>query len=316
MRILEIAILELVSWMHPDPPCASPSRPSMPIENISDTARWVAVYRAMETKRKDAIFRDPFAEKLAGERGVQIVKELKRGKVLASPMIVRTAVFDEMIMERVLNAGIDARIDTVINLAAGLDTRAWRLPLPASLRWFDVDLPGITDYKATAMRDERPLCVYEAIAVDLTDSQARSEVLTRLGAGSTTALVIAEGLLIYLTAEQVGSIARDIHMIECARWWMIDLATPDLLRIMNRHWGGAVSAANAPFQFAPADGTDFFNQFGWREIEFRSGIEEAHRLRREMPMMPLWRLMAKISPAERREKFMRMTGYVMLERQP
>ncbi len=284
----------------------------MPIENISDTARWVAVYRAMETKRRDAIFRDPFAEKLAGERGAQIVKELKRGKVLASPMIVRTAVFDEMIMDRVLNAGID----TVINLAAGLDTRAWRLPLPASLRWFDVDLPGITDYKATAMRDERPVCVYEAIAVDLTDSRARSEVLTRLGAGSTTALVITEGLLIYLTAEQVGSLARDIHTIECARWWIIDLASPDLLRIMNRHWGSAVSAASAPFQFTPGDGTNFFNQFGWREIEFRSGIEEAHRLRREMPMMPLWRLIARISPAERRERFKRMSGYVMLERQP
>ena len=41
----------------------------MAIDNISDTARWVAVYRAQETARPDAIFRDPFAERLAGERG-------------------------------------------------------------------------------------------------------------------------------------------------------------------------------------------------------------------------------------------------------
>ncbi len=40
----------------------------MAIENVSDTARWVAVYRAMESARSDAIFRDPFAERLAGER--------------------------------------------------------------------------------------------------------------------------------------------------------------------------------------------------------------------------------------------------------
>ena len=39
------------------------------IENISDTARWVAVYRAMETERPDAIFRDPFAARLAGDTG-------------------------------------------------------------------------------------------------------------------------------------------------------------------------------------------------------------------------------------------------------
>ena len=50
----------------------------MPIEHISDTARWVAVYRAMETARSDALFRDPFAERLAGERGQQIVREMTR----------------------------------------------------------------------------------------------------------------------------------------------------------------------------------------------------------------------------------------------
>jgi len=55
----------------------------MPIDHISDTARWVAVYRAMETARPDAIFRDPFADRLAGERGHQIVKEMPRGRTMA-----------------------------------------------------------------------------------------------------------------------------------------------------------------------------------------------------------------------------------------
>ncbi|HWG33130.1 MAG TPA: class I SAM-dependent methyltransferase, partial [Gemmatimonadaceae bacterium] len=110
----------------------------MPIENISDTARWVAVYRAMESARRDSIFNDPFAARLAGAQGTRIVSELKRGKSLAWPMIVRTAVFDEMIMDRVANHGVD----TVVNLAAGLDTRAWRMQLPRSLRWIDVDLPA------------------------------------------------------------------------------------------------------------------------------------------------------------------------------
>ncbi|MGH7622496.1 MAG: class I SAM-dependent methyltransferase, partial [Gemmatimonadaceae bacterium] len=50
------------------------------IEHISDTARWVAVYRAMETARKDAIFRDPFAARLAGEKGESIVDNMKRGR--------------------------------------------------------------------------------------------------------------------------------------------------------------------------------------------------------------------------------------------
>ena len=50
----------------------------MAIENISDTARWVAVYRAMETARPDAIFRDPFADRLAGRRGREILDEMPK----------------------------------------------------------------------------------------------------------------------------------------------------------------------------------------------------------------------------------------------
>ncbi|PYL21082.1 MAG: SAM-dependent methyltransferase, partial [Verrucomicrobia bacterium] len=43
---------------------------------MSDTARWVAVYRARETQRTDAVFRDPFARQLAGERGEQIAASM------------------------------------------------------------------------------------------------------------------------------------------------------------------------------------------------------------------------------------------------
>lgn len=266
----------------------------------------------METVRPDAIFRDPFADRLAGPRGVQIVNEIKRGRSLAWPMIVRTAVFDELILDRIARGGVD----TIINLAAGLDTRPWRLPLPASLQWFDVDLPAITEYKATAMRGEPTSCKYEAIATDLTDAEARTALFTRLDAAASTTLVVTEGLLIYLTSEQVGALARDISAIRSARWWLIDLANPKLLAIMNRHWGGAVAAGSAPFQFAPEDGTAFFNKFGWRESVYRSGLEESHRLHREMRMAPIWRFLIRISPPARREVFRRMSGYVLLERQP
>ncbi|MEO7216950.1 MAG: class I SAM-dependent methyltransferase [Gemmatimonadaceae bacterium] len=283
----------------------------MPVENVSDTARWVAVYRAMETARSDALFRDPFAARLAGTQGEQIVDQMKKGRSLAWPMIVRTHVFDEIIMDRIANHGID----TVINLAAGLDTRPWRLPLLPSLRWFDVDLLGMTNYKAAAMREERASCEYEAIAADLTDKNARTETFARLNSGASVSLVISEGLLIYLTERQVGDLARDIATMSSARWWLIDLATPQLLRIINRHWGKALHDS-APFQFAPESGTAFFNEFGWREIEFHSGLEEAQRLHREMKFASLWRFLGKFSSAEKREGVRRMSGYVLLERIP
>src|SRR4051812_39296434 len=103
----------------------------MAITHISDTARWVATYRAMETARPDAIFQDPFAARLAGEHGRDIVDTMPGGRGAAWAMIVRTAVFDEIIRDLVHGGGVEM----IVNLAAGLDARPWRLDLPKTLRW-------------------------------------------------------------------------------------------------------------------------------------------------------------------------------------
>ncbi|SRR5258707_2500285 len=103
---------------------------SNPISSVSDTARLVAMYRAMESERPDASFRDPCARRLAGPAGEQILASMPQGRRWAWPMIVRTAVMDEVIMRLVTQEGVD----TVLNLAAGLDARAYRLDLPAQLR--------------------------------------------------------------------------------------------------------------------------------------------------------------------------------------
>ena len=281
----------------------------MAIENISDTARWVAVYRAMETERPDAIFRDPFARRLAGAKGEEIVRSLRRGAQMSWAMVVRTAVLDEIIMERVRGG-----VDLIVNLAAGLDARPWRLDLPPSLHWVDVDLPDILRYKTETLRDATPLCRYEAVAADLTDAAARTALLARVGGEGHTALVITEGLLIYLTGAQVGALARDLHAVATFRWWCTDLASPRLLRLMQRGWGHSVSAGNAPFRFAPEEGTRFFRPFGWREVAFRSSLDEARRLRREMRGMWLIRLVHRFSSPKRREEGRRMSGIVLLER--
>lgn len=282
----------------------------MAIEHISDTARWVAVYRAMETDRADAIFRDPFARQLAGERGQQIVDTMPRGRSSAWAMIVRTAVFDELIMHTIASD----EIDTVVNLAAGLDARAWRLKLPPTLRWVDVDLPDILAYKQGIIGDAKPVCRYEAIAADLTDAAKRYALFTQLGTSSRRALVVTEGLLIYLTPEQVGALATDLHAQPSFRWWIFDLASPRLLKMMGRTWGKAVREGNAPFQFAPAEGTDFFSRFGWRTAEWRPTIEDAQRLDRQMRGAWFFRLLGRLSSRKKREEFRRFSGVALLRR--
>ena len=283
---------------------------SGPITHVSDTARWVALYRAMESERPDALFRDPYARRLAGERGEQILRTMRKGTSWAWPMIVRTAVMDEVILRAIARDGVD----TVVNLASGLDTRPYRLSLPPALRWFDVDFPAVIAYKREQLRGERPVCVLEYAAADLTNAAERRALFARVGAATRAALVISEGLLIYLTAEQVTGLATELHGQPSFRWWLIDLASPALLKMMETSWGQAVAAGDAPFQFAPAEGTQFFEASGWREAEYRSTWGESLRLKRSMRFARLWTLVGRFAPKRRRDEWRRFSGIVLLER--
>src|SRR5262245_66577806 len=103
-----------------------------PIRDISDTPRWVAVYRANETDRSDAVFRDPFARALAGDRGQQILKAMPFAEDNAWPFIARTYLFDRYIATQV-----KAGVDLVMNIAEGVVTRPYSKDLPASQRWVE-----------------------------------------------------------------------------------------------------------------------------------------------------------------------------------
>lgn len=281
-----------------------------PVSHISDTARWVAVYRAMESERPDALFHDPWARKLAGPEGEAVLRGMNKGRQSAWPMIVRTALMDEIILRAVARDGVD----TVVNLAAGLDARAYRLPLPADFHWLDVDLPGILEVRAERLDGAEPVCRAETMAADLTDPAARRDVLSRAAVTGRRVLVITEGLLVYLEPEQVAELARDLHAHDACRWWLTDLGSPRLLKMLERTWGQQLEAGGAPMRFAPAEGTAFFEPHGWKEAEFRPMFEESIRLGRTVRLARFWLLLGRLYPAKKREEFRRMSGVVLLER--
>lgn len=281
------------------------------ITHISDTALWVACYRAMETERPDAIFKDPFARRLAGEHGFQILQTFKDGgRDLSWPLVTRTAVMDEIILRLVRNGTTDA----VLNLAAGLDARPWRLELPPALHWYDVDFPDMIDYKISHLSGERASCHYEPRRVDLSDGFARRELLREVGAAHRNVLVVSEGLLVYLQAEQVTNLARDLHDIPAMRWWLFDLASPALLRMLEKTRGPVLRAGNTPMVFGPPESTRFFQPLGWKEVEWRSTFAEGMRLKRSFPMAPVWAFINRISSRKRQEEAHRFSGYALLER--
>ena len=284
---------------------------SSPITSVSDTARWVAMYRAMESERPDALFRDPFARRLAGPAGEQILAAMPQGRRWAWPMIVRTAVMDEIVMRLVTQEGVD----TVLNLAAGLDARPYRLDLPATLHWIDVDLEGILSYKEAALAGERPRCRIEFVRADLTDQTARRALFQRVNAAARRVLVIAEGLLVYLKPDDVMSLARDLAAQPAFHWWLIDLGSPALLQFLSRTWGNQLRSGNAPMLFAPEAGTAFFAPASWVEAEYRAILDEAQRLRRAPKMAWVWRLLGLFASKARREQLKRFSGIVLLKKQ-
>jgi methyltransferase (TIGR00027 family) len=257
------------------------------IRNISDTARWAAVYRARECDRPDALFRDPFARRLAGERGEQIAQKIKFGTIHTWSWATRTYLFDRFISEQ-----IQQGIDMVINLAAGLDARPFRMTLPSSLRWIEVDLPELLTYKEETLGNEKSACALERVRLDLADVKARRDLFEQLGSKANKALIISEGLLMYLSAEEVGSLAEDLATPRSFQRWILDLASPGLLRKLQQNMGGPLNQAGAPLKFAPAEGPEFFTPFGWTPIEVRSLLKTAARLKR----LPLWMRLLALLP--------------------
>jgi methyltransferase (TIGR00027 family) len=246
------------------------------ITHVSDTARWTALHRATETARSDALFSDPLAERLAGEHGRAIVAGVPRITRNGWWLVARTKIIDDIVADAVADG-----CDRVLNLAAGLDTRPYRLDLPAGLSWVEADLPGLVAEKNALLADQTPRCQVTRAAVDLADPQALHTFLNEALADATKALVLTEGLLMYLEVSDVVALSDALKRPEIA-WWMVNFTGPHVKRSMNTKMAGLMQ--NAPFKFAPDNGLGFFEEQGWIVKSWESLFHAAYRLRR----LPVW----------------------------
>ena len=251
------------------------NEPESGIRNISDTARWVAVYRARETERTDAVFRDPFARRLAGERGEQIAASMSFAEKNSWPFVARTWLIDH-----VISSQVKLGTDMVVNLAAGLDARPYRMNLPGSLQWIEVDLSEILTYKEDVLRNEAPVCQVERVRLDLSDVRARRDLFSELSRRTNRALVVSEGLLVYLDDKEVTSLGQDLAVARSFQHWIIDLASPALLKMLAKKMGAPLDQAGAPLKFAPREGPQFFARSGWKPVEIHSVMHAAAKLNR------------------------------------
>src|SRR5271165_5634765 len=113
------------------------------ITHVSDTALMVAACRALESEAPDGFVHDPFAARLAGERGMAIFQKLPYPDLFRFGVGMRSHFMDELLLEALASQAIA----TVLSVGCGLDTRPWRLELPSDLRWIEVDFADMLDYK-------------------------------------------------------------------------------------------------------------------------------------------------------------------------
>src|SRR5260370_37728920 len=179
----------------------------------------VAACRALESEGPDGFVHDPFAARLAGERGMAMLRGIPRPEMMRFGIGVRSHFMDELLLEALASK----TIATVLSVGCGLDTRPWRLELPSDLRWIEVDFADMLDYKDALMSAETPRCRRERLTADLNDAAQRRTIYAAVG--PAPALMITEGLLMYLPAATVEALAAAAWKDSGVAHWMSEIMT-------------------------------------------------------------------------------------------
>jgi methyltransferase (TIGR00027 family) len=234
-------------------------------EGLPVTARLTAAGRAVENRRADRLFEDPLAEALAGEEGFRLMEQWRLpGAPRENPTIgPRTRFYDDFVIDAVANG-----LGQVVVIAAGMDTRAFRLALPAEVIVFELDLPELLAQKQAILEREEaePRCRRVVVAADLADDDW-PQALTAGGFdhAARTAFIV-EGLSWYLTEEENARLLDDLASLAAPGSRLgIDIISRDHLE----------SPASAPFfkftaalgilwQFGTNDPAGFLAAHGWQ----------------------------------------------------
>ena len=167
---------------------------------VGATATAVAASRALANRA--GLIDDAWAEPLVRAVGMEHFQELLDApetsddvQRMVHGMAIRTRYFDDFLRE---TSHITDIRQTVI-LASGLDARGYRLPWPAGTVVFEVDQPGVIDFKVSALQSlgARPTAEVRNVGVDLREDWPAALAAQGFDPGRPTAW-IAEGLLIYL----------------------------------------------------------------------------------------------------------------------
>ncbi|WP_330261617.1 class I SAM-dependent methyltransferase [Streptomyces sp. NBC_00539] len=172
------------------------------MEAVSRTAQWTAAARALETDREDRLFADPHARTVADTIGFELL-ERYAGAGTVPFLAIRTTYLDRAIVSAVEEGGIRQ----VVFLAAGMDTRFYRLPWPDGVTVYELDRPALLDAKAQMLADEPDPAGRTRVTVPVDLTQDWTGPLKEAGWHSDEPVLwVVEGLLFFLPEPAVRNL--------------------------------------------------------------------------------------------------------------
>ncbi len=189
--------------------------------SVGSTALFVAAARALEARKAEPLAVDPFAEVfcrsvggpwsdlLDGNAPGHPLRSDEFGTHFVSYQGARTRYFDEY-----FRAASEAGVRQIVMLAAGLDSRPYRMDWPAGTKVFELDQPQVLDFKRQNLAGVNPKADRREVAVDLRDDWPEALRESGFDAAEPSAW-IAEGLLIYLPATVQDQLFQGIDALAC-----------------------------------------------------------------------------------------------------
>jgi methyltransferase (TIGR00027 family) len=250
--------------------------------SVGATATMVAAARALASREDGAIIDDPFAEPLVRAVGIDFFIKLVdgsidlaavdtdgSGRLLTDVMAVRTRFFDDFFLD-----ATQAGVRQAVILAAGLDSRAYRLPWPAGTVVFEIDQPKVIEFKSQALADlgASPTADRRTVSVDLRDDWPAA--LRAAGFDDTAPTAwSAEGLLVYLPPDAQDRLLDNITELSAPGSRLSTEYHPDSgagiadrATKMSDQWSGLGLDLNLADLFYAGERTsvvDYLQRHGW-----------------------------------------------------
>lgn len=265
---------------------------SLDLSAVGSTARWIAAARALETESAAPLFSDPYARTLAGPDGFAMLEDMRRAMgPNAAPtgpdlyLSLRTRFFDDGL----LNVVKERRLTQVVLLAAGMDTRAFRLAWPEGVVVYELDRDDVLGVKEPVLEQAgaTATCDRRVMRVDL--GQEWVPRLVAAGFDRTQpAAFLAEGLLMYLLPDAADRLLTTLSSIAADGSWIgFDAVNPDMLHSpYTASYMKRLADSGAAWHFGMPNPELHLARHGWHATVVMPGDPEASYGRWTFPTIP------------------------------